>query len=275
MHPSVAEIFRAGRLGDAIAAASDGVKTAPSDPDGRWLLVELLCIAGDDQRAAHQLDALTTLEPKALVAASLVQRLLEAAMERRACFEAEGVPVVHGGDSIPAVSLCLEALALRKRGQSADAGRAAAAAERQRPRFSGTLNGVPFDDFRDCDDITASVFEVLTPEGGYRWVPMQHVERLECRPPQRPLDLIWRPATLALRGADAEGDLPAVVYLPTVYGVVPAGNDEARLARRTDWIGADGEAIVGVGQRTFLAAGVGADADREVEMLSLSTISTT
>ena len=272
MRSSVAELFRAGRLEDAIVAASEQVRIAPSDLDGRWLLVELLCIAGQYHRAAQHLDALTTLEPKAQVAASLVQRLLEAATERRACFEAAGVPVVSGGESIPALSSCLEALALRKRGLSVDAGRAAAAAERQRTRLSGTLDGIPFDDFRDCDDITASVFEVLAPDGSYRWVPMQHVERLECRPPQCPLDLVWRPATLALRGGDADTELTAVVYLPAVYGIVPAGDDEACLARRTAWSGADGEAIVGVGQRTFLAAGAGDNADREVEMLSFSTV---
>ncbi|MEM7517937.1 MAG: type VI secretion system accessory protein TagJ, partial [Planctomycetota bacterium] len=78
--------------------------------------------------------------------------------------------------------------------------------------------------------------------------------------PERPLDLLWRAATMDVRDGP-EGK----VYLPAVYAVNPtAMDDDARLGKKTDWMErAGGSLISGVGMRTFL---VGEEAKTLMEL---------
>src|SRR5690606_30522696 len=117
-------------------------------------------------------------------------------------------------------------------------------------------DGIAFDDFRDLDDLTAGLFEVVTSTGKYYWVPVEQVEAVEFRPPRRVRDLIWRPAAMTVRdGPDGE------VFLPTRYGERGEEADDAyRLGRATDWAGGDGAPVLGRGLRTFLVG----DADRTI-----------
>jgi len=119
-----------------------------------------------------------------------------------------------------------------------------------------------FADFRDLDDITAEVFEVLTQTGKYYWIEMRRVELIEFTPPERPLDLIWRPARMVVKDA-----FDAQVHLPAVYGTLTGVDAASRLGRRTDWLGEEGEAIVGVGRRSFVI-----DGEEEVDMMTLGSI---
>lgn len=133
-----------------------------------------------------------------------------------------------------AVRARLEAFVLLRAGDVAGAAKIVEQAEVQRPAIAGLIGSKPFTDFRDLDDITAGVFEVLTRTGKYYWIPMNRVELIEFTPPERPLDLLWRPARMVVRDA-----FDAQVHLPAVYGGGAArGEDDAsRLGRRTDWIG--------------------------------------
>jgi type VI secretion system protein ImpE len=92
------------------------------------------------------------------------------------------------------------------------------------------------------------VFEVLTSNGKYYWIPVDRVESIEFRPPQRPRDLLWRRARMIVHdGPDGE------VYLPALYaGSHAAAEDGLRLGRATDWAGGQGRPVRGSGQRTFL-----------------------
>jgi type VI secretion system protein ImpE len=88
------------------------------------------------------------------------------------------------------------------------------------------------------------------------------VDLVEFAPPERPLDLIWRKARLVVREAfDAE------VHLPAVYGTLTGADDASRLGRRTEWIGGDGDAVVGVGRRCFAL-----DGEEEVDMLAVERL---
>src|SRR5439155_24520554 len=136
--------------------------------------------------------------------------------------------------------------------------------EGQRPRVRGTCDGQPFTDLRDLDDLTAPVFEVLTSNGKYYWVPVERVERVEFRPPARPRDLLWQRAHMVVRGGP-DGE----VYLPTLYAGSHAEADEnLALGRATDWRGGNGEPTRGVGQRNLL---VGDDCRAVLELKELTT----
>jgi type VI secretion system protein ImpE len=136
-------------------------------------------------------------------------------------------------------------------------------AEGQRVKASGTCNGKAFTDLRDLDDLTAPVFEVLTSTGKYYWIPIERVELIEFRPPQRPRDLLWQRARMVVRGGP-DGE----VYLPTLYSGTHAEADDAlRLGRATEWRGGDGAPVRGLGQRTFL---VGDDAYPTLELTEIT-----
>lgn len=59
----------------------------------------------------------------------------------------------------------------------------------------------------------------------------------------------------------------AQVHLPAVYGSLKGADAASRLGRRTDWLGDEGEAIVGVGRRSFVV-----DGEEEIDMMSLGSL---
>ena len=253
------DYYQAGSLKEAIAAAVDDVKQHPADTARRGFLTELYCFAGDTERADKQLDLLAHQNPDLELGLSLFRHLLRAA-EARQQFYADGRLPEFLTQPPPHIRHHLEASIRIREGNLAEAAQLLAQAEAERPKPSGTANGKPFDDFRDLDDLTAPVFEVLTSNGKYYWVPVESVELMEFRPPQRPRDLVWQRVRMIVRdGPDGE------VYLPALYAGSQAESeaDVVRLGRATEWRGGEGTPVRGVGQRTFL---VGDDAVPALEL---------
>jgi len=243
--PTASEHLQAGRLGDALAAAIDAVKAAPADRGKRWLLAELLAVAGDSERADKHFDFLTTGSEKPDLTALLGRQLVRAETFRREVFGQGRVPefLTQPPDH---AKLALEALVCVREGKTDEALAKLAEAEAARPTAAGTFNGNPFTGLRDLDDLTAGVFEVFTSHGNYYWVPFETVELIECRAPTRPKDLIWRSCHMIVKdGPDGE------VYLPALYtGTHAATDDVVKLGRRTDYT--DTRPVRGTGQREFL-----------------------
>jgi type VI secretion system protein ImpE len=107
------EHYQAGQLGEAVTAALADVRKGPADADARGLLCELLCFAGDLERADKHLDALSGMHPDLALGTSLFRQLLRAEQARREVFEAGRVPELLVPPS-PALSLALRAaVALR------------------------------------------------------------------------------------------------------------------------------------------------------------------
>jgi len=239
--------YREGRLQEAITAATADVRQHPTDSGRRSFLCELLCLIGDLERADRQLDTLGHQDPEVMVGVGLFRQLIRAEQARQQ-FYAEGRLPELLGPPPPAVKLLLEASIRLREGQTTEAVDLLAQAEEQRPHVAGTCDGTAFDDLRDLDDATASVFEVLTSTGKYYWIPMERVELIEFRPPTRPRDLLWRRAHMIVRdGPDGE------VFLPTLYaGSHAETNDQLRLGRATEWRNGDGAPTRGIGQRTLL-----------------------
>src|SRR5262249_44059097 len=159
----------------------------------RVFLGELLCFAGDFERADKQLDALGQLVPEAALGVALFRQLVRGEQARQQFFSEGRVPEFLGQPSA-LLQLHLQASICLREGKPADAAALLAQAEQQRTRPAGTCDGQAFDDFRDGDDLTAPVFEVLTSNGKYYWIPIEQVEWVELRPLERPRDLLWRRA---------------------------------------------------------------------------------
>lgn len=255
------ELYEAGQLDEAIAAAAAEVKRAPTNTAARNLLCELLCFAGQWERADKQAEAISLDDPRAAMAVTLLRHLIRAETARHDFYERGRVPDLLEAPS-PRLRLHLEASVALREGNGGEAARLLGQAEELRPALRGTCNGKPFEDLRDLNDMTASFFEVLTGTGKYYWIPFETVESLEFQPPKQLYDLLWRACHLSVRGGP-EG----LVYLPALYAGSSADADQrVRLGRMTDWRGGEGSPVRGVGQRMFLLD------DTDLGILELGTL---
>lgn len=262
MNGSAAELFAAGELGEAIGAAAQAVKNKPLDASARGLLAELLCIAGDWERADVHLDALLRQDPEAAPGLSLIRQLVRAAQARDQ-FHREGRLPEFLTQPAPWVRDHMKASMLLREGRAAEAAACIERSQSERPTLAGRCNGRKFQGFRDLDDITSGLFEVLTSTGKYFWIPMETVELVEFRQPTRPRDLLWRRARMCTRdGTDGE------VFIPAIYAIIHEGRDEAvRLGRSTDWQGGETGPVCGIGQRMFLVG------DEDITIMELNELS--
>lgn len=255
------ELFDAGRLDEAIEAVQAQVKGHPADLSVRGLLCELLCFAGQLDRADTQLDMIGHQDAQSMLGVALFRQLIRAELARRQFFAEGRLPEFLGQPS-PRLQLHLQASIALREGHPAEAEALLGDAEGQRVAPSGTCNGQPFDDLRDLDDLTSSFFEVLTSTGKYYWVPIEQVESVEFRRPARPRDLFWREAHMIVRGGP-DGE----VYLPALYvGSDQEADGQLRLGRSSDWRGGEGAPVRGVGQRSFLVG------EQDLGILELETL---
>jgi type VI secretion system protein ImpE len=256
---AAADHFKAGNLQAAVAAALDHVRNSPTDRPGRFALAELLVFSGDLERADKQLDMLASSpNQQDMLAVMMLRQVLRGEMTRRQVFE-EGRPPEFLSPPPPAAKSALEGLIRIREGKPGEAVPFLDTAEEARPRLKGKLDGAAFEDFRELDDLTGPVMEVVTGHGKYYWVPLETIASLKFEPPSLRMDLYWRRAKLIVRGGP-EGD----VFIPCLYIGSHADPDDAiKLGRKTDYRGGDGTPTRGVGQKEFL---VGEDVKPVMEL---------
>ena len=260
--PTAKELFDQGKLKAAIEALNGEIRAKPADTKLRAFLGELLCFAGEIDRADRTFDIIMQQNLEAAVPVAGVRHLLRGEMARREVWREGRVPEFI--DQPPEwMRQALQSTVLRRGGDIVGAAKCLAEAEAARPAVTGTCNDAAFDDWRDADDITAGFMEVLTATGKYYWIPFGRIVDLTFEKPATTLDLLWRRAKIEVADGP-EGE----VYIPALYPGSDASEDEAiRLGRATDWI-EEGEGMVrGAGQRCFM---IGEDLKSIMEIESLS-----
>ena len=153
-------LFQAGKLDEAVQALGAELRDNPADTRRRTFLFELLCFAGDYQRAEKQLDVLASDGRAAEMGAMLYRAALHAERIRQGIFEKKDYPLTGPESDVP---------------------------------LTGTLNGKPFEFFSDADPRIGAKLEVFA-AGDYLWIPLQHVSSVELQAPTRLRDLLWIPA---------------------------------------------------------------------------------
>jgi type VI secretion system protein ImpE len=243
---SASELFRAGKLHEAVQAQTAEVKADPADPNKRLFLFELLAFAGDLDRAGRQIDAVCYGDPTRDNAVEVYRILVRAELARRRLFR-EGAPPTFLAEPPEHVLLRLAALEHLRGGRRPEAARLLEQAEAATPASAGDLNGKPFASLHDTDEVFGPVLEVLS-EGNYAWVPVEQVSVLLLRGPKYPRDLIWLPARLVMKGGPT-----GQVFLNVLYpGSHEHADERVRLGLVTDWT-ADGGPVRAVGARVFQA----------------------
>lgn len=240
---SAEEYFQQGQLDLAISAAAEGVKIKPEDEGNRILFIELLCIKGEFERADSQLNTLMTLKPDLSLSLATWRQLVHAAQTRCDVFALKAKPelIDKPTRSIEVAMDLLLALSENDKEKVAEL-YPEIDKEKTDNQFS-TENGKNLL-LRDCDDVTANMFEVLGANGKYFWVDFSQIVELELLKPQRILDVLWRKANIVLTNG-TEGE----VYIPAVYPTL--GDDAAALGRKTDWLDTLG-VYRGIGLRSWL-----------------------
>jgi type VI secretion system protein ImpE len=241
---NASEAFKAGKLGPAIDAQLAEVRSHPADANRRLFLFELALFAGDLDRADKQGQLVKFGDAEVDAAMAGYLRLVEAERHRRRVVR-DGLMPLSFGPLPDSLTPRIEALKRLREGNAKEA--AATLAANPPPAVKGTCNGKPFEGFVDCDDLLAPVLEVMTSQG-YFWVPLEKVRSLTTTAPKTPRDLYWLPAVLEL------DDSAGPVFLPALYPFSHEHADDAvKLGRMTDWQGAEGEPVRGLGQKTYLA----------------------
>lgn len=213
------ELFRAGRLNEAVEALSAEVRDDPTDARRRTFLFELLCFAGQWDRAEKQLDVLSQRGRDAAMGTLLYRSALHAERVRQEMFTSGTFPTG------PA----------------------------PRP-VSGTLNGSPFQSLADADPRIGARLEIFA-AGQYTWISLEQIASVRMQAPQRLRDMLWVPAAVRtspdFRGVElGEVLVPALAPLSWQHH-----DDDVRLGRVTTFepLPDDGEAPVG--QKLLLVDG--------------------
>ena len=212
------ELFKAGKVREAIEALTAYLRERPSDTVQRTFLFELLCFAGEFTRAEKQLAVLSSGSPDKETGAIVYYAALHAERTRHELFEKQNFP----SDS-PASP-------------------------------SGELNGKPFTEIRDADLDIGARLEVFA-AGAYVWIPFEHVASLEMGPPQRLRDMLWAPALVQAAPSFKGMDLGEVL-IPSVYPFSWKQPDEqVWLGRVTEFLGNEDGGESPVGQKMLVVDG--------------------
>jgi type VI secretion system protein ImpE len=191
-------LYQAGQLEEAVQALGSTLRSNPGDVRARTFLFELLCFAGEYERAAKQLDIIADSSKEAGMGALLYRSALHAERTRQEMFLTGGVP-----------------------------------APRPEKPLSGTLNGQPFHSITDADPRVGARLEVFA-AGQYTLVPFEYVASLHVEAPKRLRDLLWAEVRMLpsakMQSLEA-GELLMPVLTP---GAAQHPDPEVRLGRVTE-----------------------------------------
>lgn len=254
------ELFEAGDLPSAIARVGEDLRNDPANESHRIFLFELLCLTGDLDRAARQLDALAAKGADSALAVQSYRNALEGEKKRRLCFTTGQVPGLpkHVPDY---TRFHLDALNHLRAGEFEEAVTLLEKAEELRPPVRGAIDDVPFEDLKDADDLIGPFLEVITPSN-YAWIPWEIVRGVSILAPQHLRDTVWIPARVELEfGSLGE------VFIPVLYaGSYLHPDPQVKMGRVTDWKQDTGGLALASGQRVLVAD------DRDAALLEIRSI---
>ena len=188
---SIQALLNEARLDEAIATMNGEVKKDAASVDKRAVLAELLCIAGNLERADVILNAISDLDPGAAIGVAMFRQVIRAEQARQQFYTEGRLPEFHTKPE-GAMELELRAAVALREGSLAEAIALLAERESVRQPIGAMTDGTAISDFRDLDDLNAAHLEVLTPTGKYFWIPNATIEAIEFRKPERRRDLLQR-----------------------------------------------------------------------------------
>lgn len=209
------QLFQNGRLDEAIEALGAEVRDNPTDAQRRAFLFELLCFAGQFDRAEKQLSVLGRGNRDAEMGALLYHAALHAERLRNEMFEKQNFP-----QSTAKV-------------------------------VGGTLNGTPFSTITDADPRIGARLELFA-AGQYVWLPFEHIAIVRMEAPKKLRDLLWAPAIVRPNESFTGLELGEVLLPVIAPETWREASPEVRLGRVTEWREIEDGDQVPVGQKMLL-----------------------
>src|SRR3954452_4508733 len=197
------QLFRAGKLQEAISALNVALEENPADLRNKTLLFELLCFAGEFEAAERQLSALERADSaQSMLGVLLYKSVINAEKARQQFFEERSYLAPPITDTVPGVS--------------------------------GKLNGREFLTLTDPDPRIGDKLEVFA-AGNYFWIALRDIVAVRVRPPRLLRDLLWTPASVttvpSLRSEHLQDVMiPAMAPLSWQHP-----DEEVRLGRVSEW----------------------------------------
>ncbi len=252
-------------LAETLTRLESDIKSRPADADLRAAFVQLLCLAGNWQRARTQLKSWAALKPQAQPTVTLLEQAIEGELTRAQVFAGETAPRMPQ-EAWPWVHHLVAALARESAGDSA-----AALALREQALEAAELNpgtlqvneeSVAFDWLMDGDARLGPVCEFIV-NGHYFWAPFCAIREIIFQAPASVTDLVWRHARITLVDGSEQ-----VCQIPARYPVDARTEDRFLLGRETHWaaLDEDGAFCLGQGQKVLL------NADDAYSLLTLETL---
>ena len=213
------ELFQSGRLQQAIEALGEEVRNAPLDAKRRTFLFELLCFAGEYDRAEKHLSILADSSQAAGMGSLLYRSALHAERTRQTMFQDRTFPMAQ---------------TVRSRNVSR----------------SGAFGS----SFSDADPRIGGALELFV-AGSYSWVALEQIARIEVPKPKRLRDLLWTPAIVTTTPEYKAMELGEVL-LPVISPLSwQHDDDDVRLGRSTVWIEDETYGDIPLGQKLFVLDG--------------------
>ena len=237
------ELVAAGDPHGALELLQRRVRERAADAKLRVFLFQLLCVLGQWQRAATQLEVCGELDAATLPMVDTYREALKCELVREAVFAGKTTPIAFGQPQAW-VAWLVEALQAQARGDAASAARLRAEAFEAAPATAGTLNGKSFEWIADADSRLGPVIEAVI-KGRYCWVPFAAIAKVVVEVPVDLRDLVWVPAQFQLHNGGH-----TVALIPTRYpgsGAQAAG--ALQLSRTTVWAALAPDQFSGMGQR--------------------------
>jgi len=210
------ELVRSGKLSEALAAVVAEVRDHPADVGKRTFLFELLCFAGQYDRAEKHLNLLAQGTPDAEFGALLYRSALAAQRKREALFTSGDYPDIAS----------------------------------VKPSPPGKLNGRPFTSLQDLDPRIGPRLEVFV-AGEYVWLPFEHIGSIHMTAPRYLRDTLWAAATVqtgpSFQGKDF-GEVLVPMLAPFSW---QHEHDDVKLGHATDWK-QQGESLIPFGQKLLV-----------------------
>jgi type VI secretion system protein ImpE len=215
------QLYQAGKLNEAIAALGGELRDNPTDTQRRTFLFELLCFAGDYDRAEKHLNLLAEQSPQAKLGAVLYFSAVHAERLRTDMFRKKSFPLGSTGEDDQDIK--------------------------------GAFNGKPFESIEDSDPRLGARLEVFA-AGAYLWIPLKHIVSIEMEAPKRVRDLLWIPTLVRTGPAFKDQELGQVLVPVLCPLSFEDSDDNVKLGRLSDWRQPDGEAVP-VGLKQLLVDG--------------------
>jgi type VI secretion system protein ImpE len=217
------QLFKAGKLREAISALNAQLRSNPADQRNRTFLFELLCFAGEYDRAEQQLAILGQEGREESMSGTLLYKAaIKAEKTRQEMFERRAFPqplLDEAGTTV-----------------------------------SGKLNGKEFAMLSDADPRIGEKLEVFA-AGYYIWLSFHDITSVRVTRPKRLRDLLWIPAEVVMVAAFRSRDLDEIMIPAMAPLSWQHPDEEVRLGRISEWCEDEAGEVAPYGLKCILVDG--------------------